>query len=103
MTWTELYKSKNPWYMNNPTLCYRKSAIISVGGYRTDDSRILYLSEDYDLLARVLKKYGSVHCIPETLVMYRLHSMQLTHRINEQTPQHIQLLNDCIENANNFI
>jgi hypothetical protein len=103
MTWTELYQSKNPWYMNNPTLCYRKSAILAVGGYRTNDSRILYLSEDYDLLARVLKKYGSVHCIPETLVMYRLHSMQLTHRINEQTPQHIQLLIDCIENANNFI
>jgi mannosyltransferase OCH1-like enzyme len=100
MSWETLYHSKTPWYMNNPTLCYKKSAILSVGGYRTDDPRILYLSEDYDLLTRVLKKYGSVYCMPDILLMYRLHPGQLTHRLNENSAEHIQLLHDCIENAN---
>jgi hypothetical protein len=100
MSWETLYHSKTPWYMNNPTLCYKKSAILSVGGYRTDDPRILYLSEDYDLLTRVLKKYGSVYCMPDILLMYRLHPGQLTHRLNENSAEHIQLLQDCIENAN---
>ena len=99
MTWGTLYTKKIQWYMNNPTLCYKKSAVLSVGGYRTNDSRILYLSEDYDLLARVLKKYGSVYCMPDVLLMYRLHSGQLTSRLNESSPEHIQLINDCIENA----
>jgi len=102
MTWDELYRTKKQWYMNNPTICYRKSDILSVGGYRTDDPRILYLSEDYYLLTRVLKKYGSVNCIPDILLMYRLHKDQLTHQLNEQTPAHIQLLVDCIENANKY-
>jgi GT2 family glycosyltransferase len=103
MTWSELYKTHNAWYMNNPTLCYRKSAIMEVGGYRTNDARILYLCEDYDLLTRVVKKYGSVYCMPDILVMYRLHSSQLTHQLNSQSPDHIQLKIDCIENANRMI
>ena len=99
MTWQKLYNERHRWYMNNPTLCYRKSAILSVGGYRTNDERIFYLCEDYDLLARILKKFGKVYCIPDNLLMYRLHKDQLTYKLNDQSPKHIHLLNDCIENA----
>jgi hypothetical protein len=32
MTWNELYHTQPSWYVNNPTLCYRKSAILRLGG-----------------------------------------------------------------------
>jgi len=99
MSWSELCQTRNGWFMNNPTVCYRKSAIESVGKYRVDDPRILYICEDYDLLIRVLKKYGTVHCMQESLVMYRLHDNQLTYKINTDNLEHTQLKNDCIDNA----
>jgi hypothetical protein len=97
ITWTDLYNKKSSWCMNNPTLCYRKSAIASVGNYRTNDDRILYIHEDYDLLARVLKKYKMTYNLPDVLVLYRLHTNQLTHNLDIQ--RHESLRNDIIENA----
>ena len=89
------------WYMNNPTVCYRKSAILSVGGYRTDDMRILYIHEDYDLLARVLKKYRVVYNLPEVLVKYRLHPEQLTHTLSTESAEIVELRREIILNAAN--
>jgi hypothetical protein len=97
ISWLDLYKNKCSWYINNPTLCYRKSAIASVGNYRTDDPRILYIHEDYDLLARVLKKYQMAYNLPDVLLLYRLHSNQLTHNLDIQ--HHESLRNDILENA----
>lgn len=98
-TWIELYNNRSSWFMNNPTLCYRKSAVLAVGKYRTNDARILYNFEDYDLLARILKKYGAVYTIPSIMVLYRIHSNQLTHQLNSDSPENIRLINDIIENA----
>jgi GT2 family glycosyltransferase len=99
ITWLDLYNNKSSWFMNNPTLCYRKSAILSVGNYRTNDERILYIHEDYDLLARVLKKYQMAYNLPDVLVLYRLHSDQLTHNLDIEG--HASLRNDILENAQN--
>jgi hypothetical protein len=100
ISWLDLYKNKSSWCMNNPTLCYRKSAIASVGNYRTDDPRILYIHEDYDLLARVLKKYQMAYNLPDILVLYRLHTNQLTHNLDIQSNE--PLRNDILENASKF-
>jgi GT2 family glycosyltransferase len=97
ITWKDIYDNKYSWYMNNPTLCYRKSAISTVGNYRTNDERILYLHEDYDLLARVLKKYQMAYNLPDVLVLYRLHTNQLTHNLDIE--RHESLRNDILENA----
>ena len=97
ISWLDLYKNKSSWCMNNPTLCYRKSAIASVGNYRTDDPRILYIHEDYDLFARVLKKYQMAYNLPDVLVLYRLHANQLTHNLDIQA--YASLRNDILENA----
>jgi len=97
ITWRDLYNNKSSWCMNNPTLCYRKSAILSVGNYRTNDERILYIHEDYDLLARLLKKYQLAYNLPDVLVLYRLHENQLTFNLNIQS--HTTLRNDILENA----
>lgn len=102
VTWNDLYNNRMSWYVNNPTLCYRKSAIEKVGNYRTNDPRILYVHEDYDLLARVLKRYQVIYNIPDILLLYRLHSDQLTYGLKVESYENIQVRKDIIENANNI-
>ena len=97
MTWDELYRDKPSWYVNNPTLCYRKSAILRLGGYRTDDERILYIHEDYDLMARVIKVYGRVCTLPGVLVLYRLHHGQLTYQNKTDTPEMAALRTNILD------
>lgn len=72
----EQYK-QNPlhWFLNNPTLCYRKTAILSVGNY---DATITKMVEDFELNLRMLKHYGYVYNLQEPLLYYRLHDDQLT-------------------------
>lgn len=99
VTWKDLCENKHSWFMNNPTLCYRKSAIAKIGNYRTDDDRILYTHEDYDILARILKTYQIVCTLPDVLVLFRLHENQLTHRLDINSIENITLRNDIIEHA----
>ena len=77
MTWLELCDKRPTWYMNNSTVCYRKTAVNSVGKYRIAP-HIMYMCEDFDLLARLLKKYGIVYNLPDILVLYRIHGEQLS-------------------------
>lgn len=103
ITWNDLYDNKYSWYMNNPTLCYRKNVIKQIDNYRTDDSRILYLYEDYDLLARILKSYQIAYNLPDVLLLYRLHPNQLTHQLDINSSENVSLRNDIIENAAKMI
>lgn len=66
---------KKHWLMNHPTYYLRKSKILECGSY---DSSIHSMCEDFDLVLRVLKKYGKVYNIPDILLKYRLHTGQLT-------------------------
>ena len=43
--------------------------------------------EDYDLELRLLKKYGKVYSLNESLVYYRIHSNQLTFNGVSETPE----------------
>jgi cellulose synthase/poly-beta-1,6-N-acetylglucosamine synthase-like glycosyltransferase len=99
ITWKDIYDNKYSWYMNNPTLCYRKSAISKIGNYRTDDDRILYIHEDYDILARILKTYQIAYTLPDVLLLYRLHNNQLTYKLDINSYENITLRNDIIEYA----
>jgi mannosyltransferase OCH1-like enzyme len=63
------------WLMNHPTFCFRKSGILSVGNY---NNNIHSMCEDFELILRVLKKYGNIMNIQEPLLYYRLHEDQLT-------------------------
>lgn len=71
------YKS-NPshWFINHPTVCYRKESVLQVGNYNPKLSR---MSEDFDLELRMLKTFGMIYNIPETLLHYRLHDEQVTY------------------------
>jgi hypothetical protein len=97
MKWNELYRDKPSWYVNNPTLCYRKSVILRLGGYRIDDERLLYVHEDYDLMARIIKVCGRVCCLPGVLVLYRLHTGQLTYLNKTDTPEMVVLRHEILE------
>lgn len=64
------------WIINHPTFCFRKSKILAVGNYNAD---IHSMYEDFELVLRVLKQYGSIDNIQEPLLYYRLHPGQVTH------------------------
>jgi GT2 family glycosyltransferase len=99
ITWDQLYQEKPSWYMNNPTLCYRKKAIMNIGAYNTEDDRILYVHEDYDLLARVLKNYWEIYTLPDILLLYRMHPNQLTFGFDTQSQENVELRRNIIERA----
>ena len=67
------------WIMNHPTLCYYKDAVISVGKYDVGVGSL----EDYDLELRLIKKYGSLYNIQESLLLYRSHEGQVTRNVDE--------------------
>uniref|UniRef100_A0A6C0E1W1 Glycosyltransferase 2-like domain-containing protein n=1 Tax=viral metagenome TaxID=1070528 RepID=A0A6C0E1W1_9ZZZZ len=69
---------QNPlhWIVNHPTVCFRKSSIVHIGNYNINLTRNI---EDFELWLRILKEYGYIHNLKETLLYYRLHESQLTH------------------------
>lgn len=84
-TWEECIKDRMDWLLNHPTVCFRKSAILSVGNYRPDLSH----TEDYDLFLRVLKKYKKIHSLPNVLVFYRLHKNQITYKLKDDYAENL--------------
>ena len=96
MTWNELYRDQPSWYVNHPTVCYRKTHILKIGGYNETDTR-LWVIHDYDLMARVIKVYGRVCSLPGVLVLYRLHHGQLTYQYKMDTPQMTALRREILE------
>jgi hypothetical protein len=79
------------WFMNHPTLCYYKNAILSIGKYRTDVGSL----EDYDMELRMIKKYGVLYNIKESMLMYRSHPNQITQNIDDNLESIIDgILND---------
>jgi uncharacterized protein YqgQ len=65
--------------MSHPTLCYKKSALLSIGCYDTN----LYGVEDYDIQLRLLKKFGYIYNIKDILLYYRIHNKQMTNIIKQ--------------------
>jgi glycosyltransferase involved in cell wall biosynthesis len=54
---------------NHPTVVFRRSAVVTAGGYRE-----LPLMEDYWLFARMIQSGATVANVPEELVRYRVSS-----------------------------
>ena len=82
----ESYKT-NPshWFINHPSVCFKKSAILEVGNYNADIHSML---EDFDLWLRILKRYGKIYNIQEVLLNYRIHEKQLTYKGGEKGPEY---------------
>lgn len=76
ITWEQYKVNPSHWFVNHPTLCYRKSAILEIGNY---DSSKTKMTEDFDMELRMLKRFGCVYNLPDALLYYRLHDKQVTH------------------------
>lgn len=76
LDWQGYKANPSHWFINHPTVCYRKEAVLQVGNYNPELSR---MSEDFDLELRMLKSFGIIYNVPETLLHYRLHDGQVTH------------------------
>jgi CobQ-like glutamine amidotransferase family enzyme len=74
---TQEHCEKLNWFMNHPTLCYRKWAIEEIGGYGIGRN----LREDRELEVKLLNCFGegSVCNLPNILIMYRIHSGKLSY------------------------
>lgn len=79
ITWEQFVRVKPEWFVNHPTLCYKKSAILSVGNYDVTMGSCL---QDYEIELRILKKFGKIYNIPEILLYYRIHENQVTYNGN---------------------
>lgn len=81
ITWEQYKNSPSHWFINHPTVCYRKSAILEVGNYDSNKSK---MTEDFDLEIRMLKRYGTIYNFQEAYLYYRLHDKQVTHKNGEE-------------------
>jgi len=79
LTWEEFCEKPREWFMNHPTLCYRKSAVLEVGNYNLSDQHPSF-KEDFELEIRFLKHFGKIHNISENLLYYRIHSKQVSYK-----------------------
>jgi len=70
---TELGK-RSHWFMNNPSVCLRKSAVLEVGNYNKERS----VFEDLELELKLMKRFGCIYNLPDVLVLYRIHPGQVT-------------------------
>jgi glycosyltransferase involved in cell wall biosynthesis len=63
------------WFLNHPTVMYRKDKILQIGGY---EENIEYCPEDLLLWRKCIKNNYSIHNIQEALLKYRLHGNNLS-------------------------
>jgi hypothetical protein len=71
--------------MSHPSLLYKRSAVLSVGNYGLD--RCIF--EDLELELKLLKQFGKIYNISESLVLYRLHPDQVTYNGKPSTPENV--------------
>lgn len=64
--------------LNHPVVMYKKSAVLSVGGYDQ-----LYRTEDYDLWLRLLQAGHRMLNLPDVLLYYRLSDENMARKTNE--------------------
>jgi len=77
----EFKQSPPNWFMNHPTICYRKRAIWDcLTGYSVDPMIVDNIHEDYHMEVRFLREYGSIYNLPENLLLYRIHESQITNK-----------------------
>jgi glycosyltransferase involved in cell wall biosynthesis len=78
ISWNTFIKNPINWFMNHPTLCYRKHAVEEIGKYSRDIKIKSSTMEDWELELRFLKKFGNVYNLQEPLLYYRIHNNSIT-------------------------
>lgn len=94
LTYQEYLSSKHLWLLNHPTLCFKKNAVLEVGNYNPE---LKLPFEDLDLELRLLKKYGFLCNIKEELLLYRIHTEQITYHHRNNNYENDKLKRQLIE------
>lgn len=77
------------WFINHPTVMFKKNKIINIGGYREEPE---FIAEDYELWTRSLKNELKIHNLQDILIRYRVHDSNLTFK-DKNNPYYEVLLN----------
>jgi GT2 family glycosyltransferase len=98
ITWEQYKENPSQWFVNHPTLCYRKKGLLEAGNYDKFKNKMI---EDFDIELRMLKKFGIIYNFPEAFLYYRLHDKQVTHDggtegRNYWTEIRIKLINELV-------
>lgn len=93
--WDKYKMNPSHWFINHPTVCYRKQAILDVGNYNKD---LHLMAEDFELELRMLKKYGTIFNFKEPLLYYRLHENQVTYQGKKDSEYWNNIRNNIIKN-----
>jgi glycosyltransferase involved in cell wall biosynthesis len=77
------------WFLNHPTVMFKKSKILEIGGYF---DRPEYLAEDFELWTRALKNNLIIHNLQDIILDYRLEQGSLTFE-DKKNKNYTHLLN----------
>lgn len=77
------------WFINHPTVMYKKDKILSIGGYLDEPEMF---AEDYELWLRALGEGLIIRNLQHCLVFYRSHGQNLT-RQTEKNPNYYDMMN----------
>jgi hypothetical protein len=92
LTWDQYKTIKSHWFMQHPTLCFKKSAVLEVGNYADTQ-----MCEDLELEIKILKRFGKIANLQEPLVQYRIHPGQITFQGKSSTPYWVDYRNKMID------
>lgn len=92
----------NTWFINHPTVMFKKNKILSIGGY---DESLKGYAEDYDLWTRMFLNDMILHNIKQNLVLYRFSDNTLSMKLSKDNDDFIkrcqQKIIDHFNNKNN--
>jgi len=75
ISWEQYKQNPSHWFINHPTVCYRKSKVLEAGNY---DKNMKHMAEDFELELRMLKTHGFIKNLPNVVLGYRCHPEQVT-------------------------
>jgi glycosyltransferase involved in cell wall biosynthesis len=77
------------WFINHPTVMFKKDKIVKIGLYQEEPE---FIAEDYELWTRSLKNDLIIHNISDVVIKYRVHENNLTFK-DKKNPYYEILLN----------
>ncbi len=77
------------WFLNHPTVMFKKDKIVQIGMYKEEPE---FIAEDYELWTRSLRNDLVIHNINDVVIKYRTHDNNLTFK-DKSHPYYETLLN----------
>ena len=78
---TKEVAQQSHWFLNHPTVMFRKSSVLRVGGY---DESLRGLAEDYELWIRMIKNKMVMHNLPGSLLALRINPDSLVQNFKQE-------------------